>query len=189
MKGWMTRCVGVSSSIGSSVILWYFSLSGPTHFVLFAVWYPLMKASFVLMGFQGWIPACTLICVFYFLIQQLYPGKLRKQYTILQRGSQPVSEASKANSSASDWRWAYVPRWPGFPQDTGWTNSAFSCEPLPNSTEKPQQALKQDSVSAFLGASFSFGHHIASLLLNSPLWISFSRRSRDQPYPNMSFSG
>lgn len=109
-------------SLPASALLWFYGiLSGTTHFVLLVVWYPLMKASFVLKGFQGWIPACTLICVFYSLIHQLYPGDLRKQYTILQRGSQPVSEASKANSSASDWRWACVPRWPGFPQDTGWT--------------------------------------------------------------------
>lgn len=72
------------------------------HFVLLVIQYPLLKASFVIKGFQGWIPASTLVYVFYPLSHQLYPGGLRKQDTILWRHSQPVAEASKVTSSASD---------------------------------------------------------------------------------------
>lgn len=38
------------------------------YFVLWVIWYALWKASFVIKGFQSWVPASTLVYVFYLLI-------------------------------------------------------------------------------------------------------------------------
>lgn len=120
------------------------------HLVLLVIWYPVLKATFILQGFQVWILACTLIFVFYSLIHQLYSCDQRRQSTVFQRGSQPISEAS--NTCVP---WWYCQTFPKIL--AGLREGCFSCEPLSNSTEKPQQALKQDSVSPSLCASFSFG--------------------------------
>lgn len=76
---------------------------------------------------------------------------------------------------------------PFFPQGTGWTNRG-QCLFLWTSPN-----FNQKAIAAFeAGLRFSLPRcqffHLAralgSLLLNPPLWMSFSRRSRDQPYPN-----
>ena len=72
------------------------------HFVLLVTQCLLLKVASVIKRVWGWIPASTLVYAFYPFIHQLYPGGLRKQATFLWRGSQPVFEASKVFSSASD---------------------------------------------------------------------------------------
>lgn len=154
------------------------------HLVLMVVWYPLLKASFVLKGFQGWILACTLIFVFYSLIHQLYPRDQRKQYTIFQRGTQPVSEASKANTCVP---WWYCQTFPKIL--AGLRGECLSSQISLKFNWKPTAGSEARLSFPPYVPVFHLAAALVSLLLNSPLWISFSGRSRNQPYPNLSFSG
>lgn len=70
--------------------------------MLLVIRYPLLKASSVINGVRGWIPASTLVYALNPLIHQLNSGGLRKQDTFLWRGSQSIFEALKVTSSASD---------------------------------------------------------------------------------------